>query len=661
MKLTNHRAFSQFTVKAVDDVKGVIEGVASTPEPDRVDDIVEPEGASFRLPMPLLWQHDGLAPVGIVERAVVAARGIRIRARIDMGEPDDPPAMRFRLQEALRSVQRGLVRGLSIGFRPLEVSRLETGGLRFLRWDWFELSLVTIPAQAEASITNIKHYACDPYRPRDRSHSLMTGRKSVPKSKGIDMKTIGEQIADLQKRKSALKATLSELGKKELTDEGLTDEEKKEFRDLDAELEEVEGREKRLLRIEALNGGAQAKAVDGRSREAASEARGDDAPQRGEKRFEPTLKRENDQGLGMARVIKCFAGAELMRTSPQQIADSFYKDYDPRVGMFVNVMTYTKAAVSGGNIGDAAWAGSVAGAQDLINDFLTFLRAGTILGRFGQNGIPALRRMPLNSALNGLVGGLTGFMVGEALGTPLSKGAVNNQPLLPFEAAGATVISKKNLKYANGPLEAAIRDDLVASIREVEDKGFIDPQFAAGATRPASITNGLTPIVSSGADAAAVRADLQALIEPLETANMNPEEVVLIMNSRLARALSLMRTEFGAVREFPDMTPRGGELETYPVIASNNVPLGQITALHAPSIAYGDDDGMDVEADPSAAVQMDNAPTQSAATPTATAVVSMRQTRSIYMQATHYVSWLKLRANSVATINNAAYNGAASV
>src|SRR5688572_936963 len=48
------RAWSTLTVKSVDSERREIEGIASTPSVDRVGDIVEPMGAKFTLPMPLL-------------------------------------------------------------------------------------------------------------------------------------------------------------------------------------------------------------------------------------------------------------------------------------------------------------------------------------------------------------------------------------------------------------------------------------------------------------------------------------------------------------------------------------------------------------------------------------------------------------------------------
>jgi hypothetical protein len=48
------RAHSLLTIKSFDESSGEFEGIASTPSTDRMGDIVEPKGAKFTLPMPLL-------------------------------------------------------------------------------------------------------------------------------------------------------------------------------------------------------------------------------------------------------------------------------------------------------------------------------------------------------------------------------------------------------------------------------------------------------------------------------------------------------------------------------------------------------------------------------------------------------------------------------
>lgn len=152
---TIYRAYSTLTVKAANDDERIIEGVATTPTPDSYEDIVDPKGAEFSLPLPLLWQHNSREPVGHVVKAKVANDGISIVAKFT--KITEAGKLKDRLDEAWQSVKSGLVRGLSIGFRAKEYTFIEnTGGIHFLKWAWLELSPVTIPANAGASITEIR-------------------------------------------------------------------------------------------------------------------------------------------------------------------------------------------------------------------------------------------------------------------------------------------------------------------------------------------------------------------------------------------------------------------------------------------------------------------------------------------------------------------------
>ncbi len=152
------RAYSLLEVKAFQETadEWVIEGIASTPTPDRTGDVVEPMGARFKLPMPLLWQHLSDKPVGRVEFARPTAKGIPYVARLP--KVTEAGVLKDRIDEAVQSIKYRLVGAVSIGFRALEdgVERMKSGGLRFSAWEWLELSLVTIPAQADATITSIK-------------------------------------------------------------------------------------------------------------------------------------------------------------------------------------------------------------------------------------------------------------------------------------------------------------------------------------------------------------------------------------------------------------------------------------------------------------------------------------------------------------------------
>ena len=151
------RAYSVMDIKAATVVGGkrLFSGIATTPTADRSGDIVEPGGAQFELPLPFLWQHNASEPVGWITAAKVSSKGIEVEGEVAMIE--EPGKLQDRVNEAWQSMKSKLVRGLSIGFKPLESARIgDTYSYRYLKWLWLELSGVTIPMQGEASITSIK-------------------------------------------------------------------------------------------------------------------------------------------------------------------------------------------------------------------------------------------------------------------------------------------------------------------------------------------------------------------------------------------------------------------------------------------------------------------------------------------------------------------------
>lgn len=152
------RAYSVLETKAMseDEDKLFIEGIASTPTPDRMRDIVEPMGARFKTPMPLLWQHNHDMPIGHVTFAKPEKTGIPFKAEIP--KIKEAGSLKDRIDEAIQSIKYKLVAAVSIGFRPIEDAYefMENGGIRFKEWEWYELSAVTIPANSEAVITAIK-------------------------------------------------------------------------------------------------------------------------------------------------------------------------------------------------------------------------------------------------------------------------------------------------------------------------------------------------------------------------------------------------------------------------------------------------------------------------------------------------------------------------
>lgn len=149
----NRRAYSFIEVKSVNEDRRIFRGMATTPTVDRVGDVVEPLGVSFKNPLPLLWQHDHSKPIGKVKFSAPTADGIAFEA--EMPTHDEPGTLKDRLDEAWQSIKLGLVRAVSIGFRPIEYSFMDEGGVRFLKAEVFELSAVTVPANEQALIAGV--------------------------------------------------------------------------------------------------------------------------------------------------------------------------------------------------------------------------------------------------------------------------------------------------------------------------------------------------------------------------------------------------------------------------------------------------------------------------------------------------------------------------
>jgi HK97 family phage prohead protease len=151
------KAYSMLDIKAVDDKDRIIKGVASTVSPDRVDDVVEPGGAQFKLPLPLLSQHDHQLPIGDILEAEVKSDRIEI-----VGQVKKDTELEY-IETAWKQIRAKLVRGLSIGFRILEYAFIKDSyGIHIKEWEWLELSSVTIPANAECTITSVKAFDSDP-------------------------------------------------------------------------------------------------------------------------------------------------------------------------------------------------------------------------------------------------------------------------------------------------------------------------------------------------------------------------------------------------------------------------------------------------------------------------------------------------------------------
>ena len=645
--MLHRHAHSHFLVKTVDADKRIITGIATTPTPDVYGDVVEPDGAEYKLPLPLLWQHDARGPVGEVFAAKTTPEGIEIKARI--AQTETPGTVKTRLDDAWESLKLGLVKGLSIGFRSIEESYDKaTGGYHFLKWAWHELSLVTIPANSDCTIHTIRAAsgaAASPGASGSSRVRVMRPERSMKKS-------FADQIADWESTRAA-KTARQEAIQEKTTAEGRNKDaaEREEFDTLDADIAGIDQELVDLRKLEAREKTVAA-AVTGRTSSDGSQAR----------TAVVTVEKKLPPGIAFARYAMCMGMARGDEYRAKQIAQENYGD--DAHGLIRLIDLQQKAAVGAANTQTAGWASELI-PYTIMDDFIEFLRPGTILGKFGTtvNGVtyPSLRRVPFNTRVSGFSAGLTANWIGEGLPILLSKATSFTTSLTWSKLGALAVLTKEEIRFSNPSAEAKVRDELARAMIAKQDLDFINPAKAAVANvSPASITWNTTPILTTGTTAAALRTDLATLIATFGTANFDPSDIVLIMNTVDALNISLMITTLGNP-VFPGLTMAGGNLLGFPVITTTAMtgigsPVSNIiVAVKASEIYLADDGVVTVDASDQASVEMVDASSQSGLTGTGASLVSFWQAGLVGLKATREINWKLRRTGASRYIYNSLY------
>jgi HK97 family phage major capsid protein/HK97 family phage prohead protease len=653
-----NRAYAVLEVKSVDEEKRIIRGVATTPTPDRVGDIVEPLGVTFNNPMPLLWQHQSDKPVGQVTFDKPTKAGIKFTAQLPI--VDEPGTLKDRIDEAWQSVKLKLVNAVSIGFRAIEYAWMDDGGIRFIASEVLELSLVTIPANADATIQSIKSIdapllAATGKQPKasDRPTPPAPGNRPKPikalEGKTMTKKTITEQIAAFEATRVAKSTRMTEI-MEAAADKGETlgAAEKQEYDDLAVELREIDEHIVRMKSMESIMV-QRAAPVLGSSAEDASRARAGEI-------ILPTRvvvsQKQLPPGIGFTR----FVMATAMAKGNPMVAVEIFKSRQRWMDETPGVLEILKTAVTAGSTSDTTFASPLVNYQILVDEFIEYLRPLTIIGR-----MTGLTRVPFKVKIPRQTGGATVNWVGEGAPKPLTSMAFDSVTLDFAKIAGIIVLNEELLRLGTPSAEMLVRNDLAKAIVQFMDAQFVDPTKAAvTGVSPASITNGVSAQVASGTTGAALRSDMKTLLGGFLTANMQVSDVVILMAQRVALGISLMTNSLGQ-KEFPGLTMNGGDLLGLPVITSENIPStggsptdgDPIIVVSSPDILLADDGQVTIDASREASLQMDTAPDSPATA--STTFISLWQQNQIGLRAERWINWAKRRSTAVAYIQNAKY------
>lgn len=456
--------------------------------------------------------------------------------------------------------------------------------------------------------------------------------------------SLAEQIQNLEAARDQKVKEQSDLVQKS-TSEGRTfdDNETALFDDLEAEITSIESDLTRLKSLEArqLSG---AKGVKGDTPEAGSTSRSG---------VRVSVKTpELEKGVLFGRFVKNFAKSKGNLMQAERLAENEARETGDN-----RILNMTKAAVAAGSTKDPAWIGVLApDEKTIITDFIDYLRPRTILGQFGQNGIPSLRRIPFNTSLVGQISGGKGQWTGEGKGAPLTKWEYGSSSLQALKVSAIAVLTDDALRNGSVAIDTLVRDELAKSLIETLDADFINPLFkGTEGVSPASITYGAKEMTSSGNSAEAIEKDLQSLWIPYLTANLDPADAVYLMSTLNALRLTRLKDSQGN-KIYPDITIKGGFIDGVPVLVSQSV--GKVVALvHASDIYLGDEDGILIDMSNEASLEMVDNPTQDGITGKGTELVSLWQTGMVGIKAERIINWKRRRAEAVTYIADVDWNG----
>ena len=200
------RATSPVTTKFLGGVgERQVRVVASDATPDRMGDVLDPAGCDLRNyyknPV-VLAQHDSGQP--IARCSDIAVRGGQVVATIEF-----PPAgTSDRSDEYLALLKAGILGAVSVGFLPIEFRPRAGGGFLFTKWEILELSVVSVPANPSALVTE-RSIGGTNRRAADLARAVRIAARIAGPAVHVDRRDAATRDADF--RLSAIRADAERL------------------------------------------------------------------------------------------------------------------------------------------------------------------------------------------------------------------------------------------------------------------------------------------------------------------------------------------------------------------------------------------------------------------------------------------------------------------
>lgn len=622
-----------------------LEFVLSDATLDRYGDIVDPNGwvlTNFKKNPIALFGHSSSFPIGTWSN--IRVEGKRLIAKLNFAARGTSE----RIDELISLVEQGILRAVSVGFRPLEAEPIDKekpyGGQRYTKQELLETSLVSVPANpaavALAKSLNLSDETISlafgehaEVRRRDWSatgeHAASMNSQRKPGAAGAHarkdhtMKTLSQRIEDTQTSIVAKKDALATLTAADELDVDA----------IEALTGQIDTEERSLAAL---------KASEAKIGASAAPATVPATPRR------PLLVAGKDVS-GFDLLVKAMTARGIAHFGGMSLEQALKSRYDGQEAVSI----IAKSDQTIGTTTVSGWASELV--QTVNQGFLDALMPFSIY--------PALRSRGIGVNFDGIgtvslpsrtAGGAGGGFVAE--GSPIRVGRITTAAttMTPKKLGVIVPFSRELAKRSTPAIEALVRQAILEDTAVILDTALVDAT-ASSTARPAGLLNGVSAVATGygGGDYQAVLADFRALLAPFFTANA-ADNIVVLMNPAQGLALSMMPGPDGVIGSF-----MGAIRDRVTFLESTTIPSGRLIALRASDFATALGDAPEFDVSEQATVHMeDTTPLEivSGTGPTtADPVRSFFQTATIGVRMLMDVSWKMRRSGMVQWIDGTSW------
>jgi len=682
----NGAAFNPAIVKSTSAHVRNFEFTLSDETVDRYGDIVSADGwelDNFRRNPIALFGHNHDFPIGKWMDVRVDAADKALRARLVLAPKGASP----RIDEIRILIDADILRTVSVGFhalaRPEEIkdqSGEPTGGLRFVKHELLECSVVPVPANPNAlAIAKALRISSDTLNlafaePGDRRGLVrrrsFTGEPAaIPPATRSKPMSLSQRIEDAHARRTALCDRLTEHlrtiddANPNDSEDAITLELNRQIVQITRHIATLEDAERALMPAGGepiIAGDPPAEPEPARIRVQGPRGRAlmlTSSPI-AVQRLDGSVKYRSPRAVSLKRkkeldpvdylvrngVITLFA--HRLRKNADDVRQALYGDDEMTKAAFMYVQ---KATTEPAMTNVPGWAQELV--TEIQGDFMSPLMPTAVFpqlaglglsldfGRAGRIAIPTRSRTPT----------IAGAFIGEGQPIPVKQGMFTAQIIRPKKLGVITVMTREIEDHSIPAIEALLRDAISEDTGISIDSVLLDSNPATE-IRPPGIRNGITPITNTPntgdytvafnrmvRDIRNVRAAL------IGDTHGNVRAPCWIMNPIRSDAIALTPAPGTGLFPFRDEI-RGGALEGWPLFESTSVDQSQMIAVDAADFVTAGQGAPVFEVSDQATLHMDDDPSQivDGGTPAAP-VRSLWQTDSYALRLLMRLNWMMRR------------------